>query len=439
MTDLRARQVAVATTGADGAAVERLARHAGARPLRQQPDAPLEPGTDLLVVDEWTAQDAPLVRAARTAGIGVTVLAELLLERSSVPILAVTGTAGKSTATRLAAAALHATGQEVTITPQGRAGNAWPNAELAGVIPSSGWFVAELTSTHLCHMDGWSGPAVGVVTNLWPDHLELHCGQTARYVAAKRRLVQRARHVVVLNRDDPGSWALRTDIGHARLTAFSFEAPVEDGLRVRDGELTVVTGGVGHAVAPWRCPAWAHPSAALAGCAAAVACGVDPAIACQAIAASPGLPHRMAAVTSGPGLRVIDDSLAATPAKLLAALARMPRGRTVVVMGGRAAPHGVAVHAGDDEQAVLRNACATAQAVARGLVVFGDAADRVESLLGDGPVRRAGDVADAIALAREAAHPGDVILVSPAFPLSMAERMVVADPGSWQGGASLTG
>lgn len=438
MDDLAGQQVAVTATDADAAAVERLAREAGATVRRLAPLSVPHAGTDVLMVDEWTAQDAPAVRAARAAGIRVSVLAELLLQRAAVPTLAITGTAGKSTTARLAAIALRAAGEHVTITPHGRADNAWPNAELVDETPTTGWFVAELTSTHLCHMDDWTGPTVGVVTNLWPDHLELHAG-LAGYVAAKRRLVTRTHGTVVLNRDDPGSWALRDHVTAARLTAFAVDAPIDDGLRVDGDDLAVVRGGVAHAVAPWRPPPWAHPSAALAACAAAVACGVDASLAAVAIAAAPGLAHRLAPVTSVAGIAIIDDSLAATPAKAMAALARMPPGRTVVVMGGHAAMGGVAVHASTVEHAALQDACTAARDMARTVVLFGEAADRLAPLLAGAPLRRGGDIGEAIAIALGAARPGDVVVVCPAFPLSMDERRHVADPASWQAAPDPTG
>ena len=67
----------------------------------------------VLVVDEWTPEGAPHVLAARAAGAEVTCLAELVLRRSAVPVVGITGTAGKTTACHRLAAMLDAAGAAV--------------------------------------------------------------------------------------------------------------------------------------------------------------------------------------------------------------------------------------------------------------------------------------------------------------------------------------
>ena len=127
---------------------------------------------------------------------------------------------------------------------------------------------------------------------------------------------------------------------------------------------------------------------------------------------------------------VIDDTLAATPAKTTAALELVPDASVILVSGGRLSSEGGAVHATPEEQRLLETACAEARRAARRVIVFGDAAERLEAALGSGPpVERAGSFARALSRAFAAAESEPdlaAVLVSPMFPLAQEERELVA-------------
>lgn len=424
MSSWTAKQVLVAARGADGDAAARLLTAAGARVSRSAGWDAVD-GVDAVVVDEWTPETAPVVVQARAGGARVTVLAELLLERAVVPVLAVTGTAGKSTTARVAAAILARCGP-VTVTPKGRAGNAWPDAELADARPTDGWWVAELTSTHLCHMDLWRGPEVGVVTNLWPDHLELH-GGWERYAAAKRRLVERTRTTLVVNADDAGALALRARASAPTRIEYSLRQPVDHGLWVREDRLIVRDDGGEGVLGDWQPPGWAHPASALAGCAAALAAGVDPDAIITGLAGCAPLPHRRRAFTVA-GRQIVDDSLATAPAKAGAALEQVTGG-VVLIAGGLAAMGGRPVLATRVEADELERVCRLARERAHTVVVFGDAGTRLRELVPDAiPVVT---LAEAARIALTASNPGDTILVSPMFPVDMVDRSEAGDAKRW--------
>ena len=176
----------------------------------------VEPPVDVAFIDPWTPETAPLVRELRRLGTRVTCVGDLVLARSTVPVVGVTGTAGKSTTSWILRTLLTAAGVEVhaATSPNGQL---WPTCDLVGA--ERGLVLVELTSSHLCFME--RSPSIAVVTSFWPDHVELH-GSLEAYRAAKERIArfQTGDDVLVLPRDDDRTAWLR-DVGDARIVWFS--------------------------------------------------------------------------------------------------------------------------------------------------------------------------------------------------------------------------
>ena len=103
-----------------------------------------------------------------------------------MPVLGVTGSAGKTTTARLAEAMLRASGIETLSSSDAPADNAWPTADLLERVLAArppAWCVAELTSNHLAVCS--ASPQIACITNVWADHVDQH-GSLAAYLAAKR-------------------------------------------------------------------------------------------------------------------------------------------------------------------------------------------------------------------------------------------------------------
>jgi UDP-N-acetylmuramoylalanine--D-glutamate ligase len=323
----------------------------------------------VLVADEWTAEDAPHVAAARAAGARVTCLAELVLRRSAVPVVGVTGTAGKTTACHRLAAMLDAAERPYAMGRTARAANAWPDADLYEVAPllrPPAVLIAELTSTHLTWMT--TSPEIAVVTCLWPDHSELH-GGVAAYLAAKRRIVAFQRHddLALLGPGVPFD-------GPGRTVRFEGDPAAAVAYELGLGDIDVP---------------------------------------------DPVLPHRFSELAGPPGIRVVDDSMAATPAKAAYGVARLVRElgsveRVVLLAGGLDA----GVHGAPEEDRALVRACR--EVAGARVVAFGEAAPRIVAELPEATV--AADLDAAIAAGLQLAQPGDGLLLAPMFPLAMADR-----------------
>ena len=194
-------------------------------------------GDDVRLLSPW----APLGDlAASDSGV-----ADLLLRFTPVPVLAVTGSAGKTTTARLAEAMLRASGADVLTSHDAPADNAWPTAELLRRVLAArppAWCVAELTSNHLAVCS--AGPRIACITNVWPDHVDQH-GSLEAYLAAKARIVafQSPGDWTVVNADDPGAVALAAGSRDASSAARSVPPASDPGAGVEAGRLTVRLAG----------------------------------------------------------------------------------------------------------------------------------------------------------------------------------------------------
>jgi len=376
-------------------------------------------GDALLVVDEWTPEHASHVQRARALGVPVTVLAELVLQALPRPLVAVTGTAGKTSTCRALAHLAQAAARTPAISGTARSGNAWPDHSLRHPPTDADMTIAELTSTHLCHM-GAVAPDVAIVTCIRPDHVELH-GDVAAYVAAKRRLVAHLgpRAAIVLPCDDP---ATLTAIGPTGGTRWWFggsgHAAGRHGAFI-DGDNLVLRSpvdeetGTTHAIG-------SRARSLAAAAAGALALGITARVIAHAIGTVPTPPHRMDRRITPTGIKIIDDTMAATPLKGAAALADAGSGDLVVVIGGDPAPGGIPVHADPAAHEALVSAVLEARRRARVLVAFGPAAAVVAAI--SQPDHVVVDIDEAIDVGLRHAAPGGSVLVTPMFPMPPAAR-----------------
>ncbi len=380
---------------------------------------------DLLVVDEWTSETDASVLAARADGVTVTLLAEMILDGLRHPVVGVTGTAGKTSTCRALEEILRAGGRPVAISTTARSGNAWPDHSLVdqlGAAAADTVVIAELTSTHLCHMSRVH-PDVAVVTTIRPDHVELH-GDIEAYVAAKRRLVAEldADDRVVLPTDDAETIHLLGPVQGQRWgfggVATGPGAYAMDGgalLISPDAEIRVPTALEGPLL---RC--------GLAAASAALALGIDADEVGAGLQKIHPVGHRQDPRPGPRGITIVDDTMAATPVKVRAALERFGAPGLVLVLGGDDALAGAPVHASPEEEALLAETLALARQGAATIVAFGPARRRILPHIAVD--LEADDIDAAISGAVDACPDGGTVLVSPMFPLTPAEREVAAGP-----------
>jgi UDP-N-acetylmuramoylalanine--D-glutamate ligase len=359
----------------------------------------------LVVVSPGVPPQAPPLRAARQAGVAVISEVELaLLALGDAECIAVTGTNGKTTVTAMIAHLLRAAGEEAE-----EAGNiGTPAAEIALRDDVPRWVALELSSFQL-HDTPSLRPAVAVLTNLAPDHLDRYAS-LEKYYADKDLLFRNAdaSSVRVVNADDaevlrrtagvPGSARTFSVQGRAADATYDAAARV---LRL-GGEALLPRGELPllglHNVANALCAALAVESAVprlrSADGRAALARGLR-------TFAAPA--HRLEPVGEVAGVLWINDSKATNIGAARVAIEAMDR-PTILLLGGR--------HKGEPYTALLP---ALAGRVRR-VVAYGEAEGRiVADLAAHVPVERGGSsFAQVIATARAHARPGDAVLLAPA-------------------------
>jgi len=348
---------------------------------------------DLVVPSPLVRVEHPALAAARAAGVPVRSEIDLAGERTRRPIVAVTGTNGKTTVTTLTAEMLVASGRRAVAA--GNVGRPLIDA----VADDVDVLVAEVSSFQLACSETFH-PHVAIVLAISPDHIDWH-GSYESYVAAKARIIahQTSEDLLVFDADDADARAIAAE-ARARRAGFSRRADATENAREVDGELRTADGRVLVAVAAMR-RAFVHDRTnALASAIAALAVGATTAGIQDALAKYATLPHRVALVGEAGGVRWYDDSKATNPDATLRALESFDS--VVLLAGGR--------NKGLDLGVLAREA-----ARLRAVIAFGEAAPEVARAFGDTvPVVTVGSMRDAVRAAAGRAQPGDTVLLSPA-------------------------
>ena len=389
---LLARQVqVVAVDDAPGDRGRQTARRLGIDLVEAPSPERLEElvaGADLVVPSPGVPASHPVFGLAAARGVAVRAEVELAWRATHRPVVAVTGTNGKTTVTTLVTRMLDRSG--VPAVAGGNIGLPLCDA----VEADAKVVVAEVSSFQLQFVESFR-PAVAVWLNLAQDHLDWH-PDVGSYIAAKARIWERQgpSDVAVVNADDPVVMGAAESAPSAVVT---FGATTGD-YHVDDGVLRAPVGDILPVAALPR--ALPHDVAnALAASAAALAAGATLDGVRSALAGFGGLPHRLTLVAESGGVRWYDDSKATNPHAALAAVCGFPS--VVLVAGGR--------NKGLD----LRPLVGAADRV-RAVVAIGEAAAEIGgAFAGVRPVRVAESMDAAVRLAAAEAVPGDAVLLSP--------------------------
>jgi UDP-N-acetylmuramoylalanine--D-glutamate ligase len=330
---------------------------------------------DLVVASPAIAPTNPLLAAAERAGVSVTTEIVLFAERCAARVIAVTGTKGKSTTTALLGEMLKT---RMTTYVGGNLG-----VSLLPILPKitpTDVVVLELSSfmLHYLGVRKWS-PHIAVVTMLAADHLDWH-GNTETYLDAKRQILahQTASNFAVLNSRCPRSkaWA---ETCAAKVVWFNTDVD-------KPIELAI--------------PGAHNQQNAQAAFAAAHLLGVTWEEAQQAVRSFRGLPHRLALVHEANGVRFYDDSIATIPQAAVAALEAFPSERVIQIVGGF------------DKGLEFGEMCKALRERAKAVLCIGATGESIAEGVSSPKARRCWKLEEAMAVAKEMARPGDVVLLS---------------------------
>ncbi|MFZ5813911.1 MAG: UDP-N-acetylmuramoyl-L-alanine--D-glutamate ligase [Bacillota bacterium] len=364
--------------------------------------APLA-GADLIFLTPGMPKHLPEIQAARERGAVITGEIGLVMDLCRAPVVGITGSAGKTTTTTLIGEILKASGRETFVG--GNIGT--PLIEQVEEIPAEAAVVLELSSFQLQLVR--RSPRIAVVTNLTPNHLDIHASME-EYVAAKRQIIrhQAAEDWAVLNHDDETVRAF-ADEARGRVLFFSRQGDPggENAAFIRQGEVIWRREGREYPtlrVEEIQLPGLHNQENVLAAMAATYLAGAPMSAVREVLTSFTGVEHRLEPVRVLNGARWYNDSKATSPAEAVAALTTL--GAPIVLIAG-----------GSDKGIPFDPMAPLVAAKVKVLILTGPTAPKIEEAVRRGgyagPVHRAADMAEAVRLAHRAAAPGDNVLLSP--------------------------
>src|SRR6266480_7618749 len=353
-------------------------------------------GVDIIVPSPGVPAENVLLKEGNRRGIKILSEIEFACRFLRAPLVAITGTNGKSTTTTLVGEMLKASGGKVFV-----GGNI--GTPLIGFVGGDWeWGVVEVSSFQLEWIEEFR-PRISVLLNLTEDHLDRYPNFRA-YCHAKQRIfeAQAANDIAILSRDDRLVWEMRKRI-RARVVSFGF-SEVDDGVFVAAHEMIWRDGSREEKFPLSRVKILGvhNVENMMAAIAAAKSAGVSASLIQKVLEEFPGLEHRLEFVREKDGVRYYNDSKGTNVGAVVKSLASFS-GPVILLAGG--------VDKGGD-YGILRQEI---RQKVRRLVLFGEAQEIIARALGDLTEtviveNLEAAVGDAFAHARA----GEVVLLSPA-------------------------
>ncbi|NOX97795.1 MAG: UDP-N-acetylmuramoyl-L-alanine--D-glutamate ligase [Nitrospirae bacterium] len=361
-------------------------------------------GADLIVVSPGVPPDSLSFTIAREKGIPLIGELELGCYWCEAPIIAITGTNGKSTTVTLIGEMLRAGGRRVNVA--GNIGN--PFCGEVGKLSKDVLAVVEVSSFQLETIKDFK-PFIAVILNVSADHLDRYDNSFSRYLKVKQRLLsnQGTKDFAVLNADDDN--LCKDDSSHSKAEAetffFSRKRQLRKGVFVEEGKIIFREGGKSQVIL--ACDELGIKGThnlenALAATAVALICKVDPRIIAQVLTQFSGLPHRSEFVDEIGGVKFINDSKGTNVGAVVRCLEGL-KGQIILIAGGR--------DKGGD-YSILRE---LVEEKVKALILLGEVKDKIKkALAGTTSIKEVDSMEDAVRVSYSLAVKGETVLLSPA-------------------------
>lgn len=365
---------------------------------------PLLSRADLLVVSPGIPLQEDLLAACRAHHVPVIGELELASALTQLPIIAVTGTNGKTTTVSLLGEMFKQSGRVAHV-----AGNiGFPLSAAVRRAGADDVLIAEVSSFQLETVRDFH-PRAAALLNITPDHLNRH-GTMENYIRLKARVFenQTPADLAVLNLDDPLTTSLAPGI-RARVAYVSAARQVENGAMLRDGSLILCQEGQERIVCAqkdMKLPGLHNIYNALSALALAHFMGVPPQVAAYSMRIFEGVEHRIEFVRELNGVKYYNDSKGTNPDATITAIKSM-RAPTVLILGGY------------DKKTAFDQLAVTAKTspYIRQAVLMGQTAEQIGTALiqaGFTECHFVANLQEAVQLAARLASPGCHVLFSPA-------------------------
>lgn len=364
-------------------------------------------GAQLVVISPGVRPDLDILQNVRSRQVPVIGELELASWFLNAPVLAVTGTNGKSTTVTLIGLLLKEQGKRVFVggnlgTPLSEAALSTYRSGVRGAPYD--YVVAEVSSFQLETVERFR-PWIAALLNITRDHLDRYPA-LAPYVAAKARIFenQTSNDYALLNHDDERALAFRQEL-RAHELGFSRTGAVTEGACLDGDQLVLSFKGQRQSICKIgdiRIPGAHNVANALAASMMAHVCGCPPDVMRRVLSTFPGLEHALELVRERNGVRFINDSKGTNVDATMKALESLDA-PIVLIAGGK-----------DKGGDFTRLRDVVARRVKR-LVLIGEAAPRIQHALeGLKPISHAAAFQEAVDLSARSAQSGEVVLLSPA-------------------------
>lgn len=354
---------------------------------------------DLIVVSPGVPMDIAPIEAARTAGKVIVSEIELASTFIEAPVVAITGTNGKTTTTTLTGEIFEACGYKTFV-----GGNiGMPLIDLAASNETVDRVVAEISSFQLEAIRSFH-PRVAVLLNITEDHLDRYACYRD-YIDAKVRIFenQTGQDFAVLNVDDPIVASLQDKIS-ARLFPMSQKKAVEQGIYCLDNCITFSWEGRQETfpTAGFKLKGVHNIENIMAALASTLLLGCSADAALSAVEGFSGLHHRMELVRELNGVRYYNDSKGTNVGSVVKSLESFP-GNVTLIAGGK------------DKGGDYSPLSGLVRERVKHLILLGEARQRISDALGSLTDTRVVDtLEEAVTLASRVTLPGGIVLFSPA-------------------------
>jgi UDP-N-acetylmuramoylalanine--D-glutamate ligase len=358
---------------------------------RGWPDA-----VDCVIPSPGVPAENPLIGEAKSRRIPVLSEIELAYRFFGAPLVAITGTNGKSTTTTLIGEMMKADGRRAFVG--GNLGTPF----IAAISGEWDWGVLEISSFQLEWIEKFA-PRIAVLLNVTEDHLDRY-SSFDHYRRAKERILaaQTGTDFAVLNRDDPWVWALEKQV-KAQVSSFGF-SEVSEGVFAK-GEKIVWRYGAGEETFPLarvKIQGVHNIENMMAAVAAAKLAGIGREPIQRTLETFPGLEHRLEFVRERDGVRYYNDSKGTNVGAVVKSLASFAE-PVILIAGG--------VDKGGDYGPLSPGIKRTV----RRLILFGAAKKVIAAALGHlTETVIVENLAEAVRESAAAARAGEVVLLSPA-------------------------
>lgn len=374
------------------------------------------PKARALIISPGISFEHPIAKKAHQHNIPIIGDIELFAQHNKAPVVAITGTNGKSTVTTLVGEMAKAAGLQVCVG--GNIGEPVLNFSDEKILD---WVILELSSfqlesTHLLN------PVIACILNITPDHMDRYPTMDA-YIAAKQRIYHQADNLIICV-DDQHTWPMNevdADLAD-NIDCFGLSAPEDThkklalwGIKNIDEERYLAYAGqeILH-VDDLKIKGTHNWSNALAALAIGHRMGLSQEIMCDVLRQFPGLEHRCQWVREIKQVNWYNDSKGTNVGATLSAIHGLGDaipGKIVLLLGGQS------------KGADFADLCAPIQQHVRAVIVYGQDADRIETMLKSVKntvpivhlnINHAEQFHQVIQAAQKAAQPGDIVLLSPA-------------------------